>query len=92
VNAVICGDDVPLGRPAPFLIFRTMEATGVISVDRVMNVGDTVLDLQAGRNAGVGENIGVLSGAHSLAQLDKALILGLSPVLRNTRPMAKRPS
>jgi phosphonatase-like hydrolase len=72
VNAVICGDDVPRGRPAPFLIFRAMEATGVISVNGVMNVGDTVLDLQAGSNAGVGENIGVLSGAHSLEQLEKA--------------------
>jgi phosphonatase-like hydrolase len=71
VNAVICGDDVAQGRPAPFLIFRAMEATGTISVHRVMNVGDTVLDLQAGRNAGVGENIGVLSGAHSLEQLEK---------------------
>ena len=72
VNAVICGDDVPQGRPAPFLIFRAMEATSVIRVNRVMNVGDTVLDLQAGWNAGVGENIGVLSGAHSLDQLQKA--------------------
>ena len=72
VNAVICGDDVSRGRPAPFLIFRAMEATGVISVNGVRNVGDTVLDLQAGSNAGVGENIGVLSGAHSLEQLGKA--------------------
>ena len=72
VDAVICGDDVPQGRPAPFLIFRAMEATSVISVNRVMNVGDTVLDLQAGWNAGVGQNIGVLSGAHSLEQLEKA--------------------
>jgi phosphonatase-like hydrolase len=72
VNAVICGDDVPQGRPAPFLIFRAMEATGTTSVHRVMNVGDTVLDLEAGRNAGVGKNIGVLSGAHSFEQLEKA--------------------
>ncbi len=38
-----------------------MEATGVLSVHRVMNVGDTVLDLQAGGNAGVAQRIGVLS-------------------------------
>ena len=72
VDAVICGDDVLLGRPAPFLIFRAMEATGVVSVHRVMNVGDTVLDLQAGWNAGVAQNIGVLSGAHSRDLLEKA--------------------
>lgn len=72
VDAVICGDDVPQGRPAPYLIFRAMETTGVISVHRVVNVGDTVLDLQTGWNAGVRWNIGVLSGAHTKEQLEKA--------------------
>jgi phosphoglycolate phosphatase-like HAD superfamily hydrolase len=46
-----------------------MEGPGVISVYRVANIGDTRLDLQAGRNAGVGWNIGVLSGAHRQEQL-----------------------
>jgi phosphoglycolate phosphatase len=69
-DAVVCGDDVALGRPAPFLIFRAMEQTGVTSVHQVMCVGDTVLDLQAGRNAGVRYVVGVLSGAHKKAQLE----------------------
>jgi len=64
VDAIVCGDDVPQGRPAPYLIFRCMEATGTIRVGRVANVGDTALDLRAGHNAGVRFNIGVLSGAH----------------------------
>jgi len=68
-DAVVCGDDVSQGRPAPYLIYRAMEATGVISVRRVANVGDTVLDLQAGWNAAVQWNIGVLSGAHTKEQL-----------------------
>jgi phosphonatase-like hydrolase len=71
VDAVVCGDDVALGRPAPYLIFRAMEATGVTSVHRVMCVGDTVLDLQAGRNAGARHVVGVLSGAHRKEQLEK---------------------
>lgn len=68
--AVICGDDVAQGRPAPFMIFHAMEAAGVTDVAQVAAVGDTVLDLQAGANAGVRWNIGVLSGAHSQAQLE----------------------
>ena len=64
-DAVICGDDVSHGRPAPYLIFLAMERTGVTSVHAVANVGDTALDLQAGFNAGVTLNIGVCSGAHS---------------------------
>lgn len=70
-DAIICGDDVALGRPAPYLIFRSMEATGVTSVHQVMCVGDTVLDMQAGRNAGARYVVGVLSGAHKKEQLEK---------------------
>ena len=70
-DTIICGDDVAQGRPAPFLIFRSMEHTGVTSVQEVMCVGDTVLDLQAGRNAGARYVVGVLSGAHKKAQLEK---------------------
>ena len=71
INAVICGDDVAQGRPAPYLIFRAMEMSGVTSVHQVATVGDTVLDLQAGQNAGVRYNIGVLSGAHTKEQLER---------------------
>jgi phosphonatase-like hydrolase len=70
-DAIVCGDDVALGRPAPYLIFRSMEATGVTSVHQVMCVGDTVLDMQAGRNAGARYVVGVLSGAHKKEQLEK---------------------
>jgi phosphonatase-like hydrolase len=72
VDAVVCGDDVSRGRPAPYLIFRAMEAAGVSSVHVVANVGDTVLDLRAGHNAGVRWNVGVLSGAHGRAALEAA--------------------
>lgn len=67
--AVVCGDDVAQGRPAPYLIFRAMERAGVTNVHRVANVGDTVLDLESGHNAGVRANVGVLSGAHRREQL-----------------------
>lgn len=72
VDAALCGDDVPAGRPAPYMIFRAMERTGVASVHEVMAVGDTELDLRAGWNAGVAANVGVLSGAHRLDQLERA--------------------
>jgi phosphonatase-like hydrolase len=72
VDAVICGDAVQQGRPAPYLIFHAMEATGTTNVQQVANVGDTILDLKAGHNAGVRWNIGVLSGAHNRQQLEQA--------------------
>jgi phosphonatase-like hydrolase len=64
LDAVVCSDDVVAGRPAPFMIFRSMELTGVIDVRRVATVGDTRLDLEAGANGGVAYRIGVLTGAH----------------------------
>jgi phosphonatase-like hydrolase len=72
VDAVICGDDVAQGRPAPYLIFGAMEAARATSVHRVAHIGDTALDLKAGYNAGMRWNIGVLSGAHSRQILEQA--------------------
>jgi phosphonatase-like hydrolase len=69
--ANISGSDVAMGRPAPFMIFRAMEAAGVTSVREVINVGDTPLDLQAGTNAGVRDVIGVLTGLHTLERLQR---------------------
>lgn len=63
-GANICSDDVKDGRPAPYMIFRAMEATRVDDVREVLNVGDTRLDLQAGKRAGVLGVIGVLTGIH----------------------------
>lgn len=71
-DAVVCGDDVAEGRPAPYMIFRAMELTRTASVHQVANVGDTTLDLLAGHHAGVRWNIGVLTGAHDAARLADA--------------------
>ena len=71
VAAMICGDDVKSGRPAPYLIFHAMERTSIMNVRQGMNVGDTVRDLQAGFHAGVKFNVAVLSGAHSAEQLSE---------------------
>jgi phosphonatase-like hydrolase len=67
--ANVCSDDVKDGRPAPFMIFRAMEAARVDDVREVLNVGDTPLDLQAGNRAGVLGVIGVLSGVHKKDRL-----------------------
>jgi len=69
VDAVVCGDDVARGRPAPDMILRCMKLTGVSAAGSVANVGDTVIDLQAGHNAKVTWNVGVLTGAHDRARM-----------------------
>lgn len=69
VDALVCVDDVPAGRPAPYLVFRAMERTGVQAVARVLVAGDTLADLRSGTNAGAGAVVGVATGALSLADL-----------------------
>jgi phosphonoacetaldehyde hydrolase len=48
-----CSDEVPNGRPAPWLIFKCMQELNVQSVADVVKVGDTMPDVLAGLNAGV---------------------------------------
>lgn len=69
VDTVLCIDDVPAGRPAPYMIFRAMELTGVRDVANVLVAGDTARDLEAGNNAGAGFVVGVLTGGYSATDL-----------------------
>ncbi|WP_159698214.1 phosphonatase-like hydrolase [Arthrobacter sp. 18067] len=61
LDAVVCSDEVAAGRPAPHMIHRAMELTGVQDVRAVIAAGDTVNDLAAANNAGV-TAVGVLTG------------------------------
>ncbi len=69
VDTVVCGSDVPAGRPAPFMIFAAMQRLGVTDVRRVLVAGDTPRDLEAGTNSGAGYVVGVLSGASDAEEL-----------------------
>jgi len=51
-DSALCADDVPEGRPHPWMIFRSMERLGVSPPACVVKIGDTVADIEAGVNAG----------------------------------------
>jgi HAD superfamily hydrolase (TIGR01549 family) len=68
VDALRCADDgLPL-KPAPDMILTICQTLSIPSAKTIM-VGDNVVDLQMGRNAGVALNIGVLSGLGSELEL-----------------------
>jgi phosphonatase-like hydrolase len=71
VDALVTSDLVPASRPAPYLVFRCLEATGVHDVRRVLVAGDTPNDLAAGTNAGAGFVVGVLTGSFDGATLGR---------------------
>ncbi len=51
-DLALCGGDVPKGRPAPWMIFRAMEAMDVYPAEAVVKIGDTIADIDSGLNAG----------------------------------------
>jgi len=69
IDLAVFSSDVLRGRPAPYMIFHAMEQLDVHDVHQVMKIGDTPSDLEEGFNAGCGEVIGVLSGAHTAITL-----------------------
>ncbi len=70
VDALVTSDLVPLSRPAPYLVFRAMEATRATDVRRVLTAGDTPNDLGAGTAAGAGFVVGVTTGSFGRAALE----------------------
>ena len=65
---MICADEVPQGRPAPWMVFRAMEALNIYPSAKVIKVGDTVADVHEGCNA----------GAWSVAVTDSSSEMGLT--------------
>jgi phosphonoacetaldehyde hydrolase len=50
---VICADEVPQSRPAPWACFRIAEQCGVYPMSCCVKVGDTPADMAEGQNAGM---------------------------------------
>ncbi len=51
-EVVLCAEDAPAGRPAPWLIFECMKRLNVYPASHVVKVDDTVVGIEAGINAG----------------------------------------
>ena len=87
----VCGADSGYGvKPQAGMALAFCRACGLRS-DQIIMVGDSPKDLNMGRNAGVALNVGVLTGAHSKADLapwaDLVLdsIVGLKAVINESR-------
>lgn len=69
INMVVTSDEVPEGRPAPYMIEKIIRELQIPNSTSVVKVGDTEVDIQEGRNANCGLVIAVTTGAYSRAQL-----------------------
>lgn len=61
-QCVVTPEIVGCGRPAPFMIYENMRKFNVYPPKCVVKVGDTVMDILEGKNAGVW-SVGVLDGS-----------------------------
>ncbi len=69
IDAVVSSNEVPAGRPQPYMIRKIMQAVGVTDPSKVIKVGDTEVDVNEGKNAGCLYSIAVTTGAFNREQL-----------------------
>ena len=65
------------GRPAPYMIQKAMYKLEIKDPQKVIAVGDTPSDIQAGVNANCGRSLGVTNGTHTKEQLETSPHNGL---------------
>lgn len=65
-QCVVTPDVTKASRPGPFMLFECMRQLDVYPPEAVIKVGDTVVDIQEGKNAGA-YAVGVLEGSNILS-------------------------
>jgi phosphonoacetaldehyde hydrolase len=80
VDALVATDDVSAGRPAPWMVFRALEALTVYPPAVAVKIGDTGVDMEEGRNAGTW-CVGVSETGNELG-LDESALNELLPEQR----------
>jgi phosphonatase-like hydrolase len=71
-DCLVTATDVGENRPNPDMIFFAMKQFHITDASTVVKVGDSIIDIEEGKNAGCGLNIGITTGAHSREQLASA--------------------
>lgn len=52
-DSTVCADEVPAGRPEPWMVYQNMRDLRVFPPAAVVKIGDTKVDIDEGLNAGV---------------------------------------
>jgi phosphonoacetaldehyde hydrolase len=52
-DASVCPDEVTAGRPAPWMLMKNAQLLDVYPPTACVKIGDTVVDIEEGRNAGM---------------------------------------
>ncbi|TDO20746.1 HAD-IA family hydrolase [Pedobacter duraquae] len=71
-DILVTASDVGKNRPDPDMILLAMEQLGITESAAVIKVGDSIIDIEEGKNAGCGLTVGITTGAHTAEQLASA--------------------
>lgn len=52
-DCIVCPDEVPAGRPYPWMCYQNAQKMGVYPMSAMVKVGDTLVDMEEGLNAGM---------------------------------------
>ena len=52
-DAIVCSNEVPAGRPDPWMIFKNMMELQIFPLESIVKIGDTIMDITEGLNANV---------------------------------------
>lgn len=81
-DCIVCPDEVPAGRPYPWMCYQNAIQLGVFPMQAMAKVGDTLVDIDEGKNAGMW-TVG-LSLTGNLLGLSEAEVNGLSSEKRDS--------
>ena len=71
-DCIVTATDVKNNRPEPDMILLAMKQFNITNGQEVIKVGDSIIDIEEGKNAGCRLTIGITTGAHTLQQLQSA--------------------
>ena len=71
-DLLVTASDVSKNRPAPDMILFAMNTLQILEGENVIKVGDSVIDIEEGKNANCKFSIGITTGAHTKDQLAAA--------------------
>jgi len=86
-DLLVTATDVDKNRPSPDMILFAMKYFGITDGAEVAKVGDSIIDIEEGRNAGCLLNVGITTGAHTLQQLQSANPEGIIDNLLELLPL-----
>lgn len=90
IDLSITSDQVEQGRPAPDMIHKAMMMLKINDPVRVIKIGDTPSDLEAGRRASCYMSLAITNGSHTHEQLDACDHDGLIESMKELQPFLVR--